>query len=138
MEVNREVSKQQTDGGEVLSEKTTTTPTPQTNNQTTTQNSVFKVQYLVYYVLGLVEILLVLRLVFKLLGANAESGFVSMIYSVTAILIAPFTAIFPVTTTQGVTTTAVLEPATIIAILVYALVAWGISALVGVLVAGKE
>lgn len=136
MEVNREVSKQQTEDGEVMSEKTTTTPT--TEGPTATQKGVFKLQYLVWYVLGFMEILLILRLVFKLLGANADSGFVSLIYSITTILIAPFSAIFPVATSQGVTTTAVLEPATLIAIVVYALAAWGISALIGVLVAKKS
>jgi len=134
MVVNREVTKQKTDEGEVLNEKTTTNQT----NATTTQKGVFKAQYIVYYVLGLVEIVLALRLILKLLGANPASGFVSLVYSVTGVFIAPFAAIFPVATTEGVSATAVLEPATIIAMIVYALVAWGISALIGIITASKD
>lgn len=138
MEEEREITKQQTAAGEVVTEKTTTTPTHADSGELNRARGVFQVRYIIYYILGVVEILLVLRLIFKGLGANPGSGFVSFIYSVTDILIAPFAAIFRTTTTQGVETTAVLEPATLIAIVVYALLAWGISALIGTLTAGRE
>ncbi len=103
-----------------------------------TRKGVFQTNYLVYYVLGLIESVLILRLIFKLLGANPDSGFVNFIYSVSGVLVAPFTAIFPVTTSNGVVTTSVLEPATIIAAVIYALIAWGISALVKAFVVGRD
>ncbi len=90
----------------------------------------FTARRVVYYILGIFEILLAFRLVFKLLGANPNSGFVSSIYSISQVFLAPFTAIFRSAETQGIETKAVLEPSTIIAMLVYALVAWGIVKLI--------
>ena len=80
----------------------------------------------VYYILGLLQVLLAFRLVFKFLGANPNNGFVVFIYEKSQILLAPFTAIFSAETTPGLETTGVLEPATIIAMVVYTLIAWGI------------
>lgn len=113
--------------------------TPKTEKAApSTRTGVFQANYLVYYVLGILEAFLVLRLIFKLLGANAGSGFVSFIYAVSGFFVAPFTAIFPVATGEGVTTTSILEPAVIIAMIIYALIAWGISALVKAFIIGKE
>jgi len=81
---------------------------------------------IVYYILGLLEVLLGFRLIFKLLGANPGSGFVSFIYSISEVFLVPFNAIFRSAATQGIETEALLEPSTIIAMVVYALIAWGI------------
>ena len=81
---------------------------------------------IVYYILGLLEVLLGFRLIFKLLGANPGSGFVSFIYSMSEIFLVPFNAIFRSAATDGIETEALLEPSTIIAMVVYALAAWGI------------
>jgi hypothetical protein len=86
----------------------------------------FTSRRVIYYVLGLLEVLMGFRFIFKVLGANPESGFVSFIYAVTKVFLAPFTAIFSTSSTAGAETKAVLEPATIIGMLVYALLAWGI------------
>ena len=91
-----------------------------------TDEESFTARRVVYYILGILEVLLAFRLVFKLLGANPDSGFVSLIYSISKVFLVPFTAIFRSATTQGIETKAVLEPGTIIAMLVYALIAWGI------------
>jgi len=90
----------------------------------------FTAKKVIYYVLGFLEILLAFRFVFKLLGANPGSSFVAFIYSITQIFMAPFTAIFRAAVTQGIETKAVLEPSTIIAMIVYALIAWGIVKLI--------
>ncbi|MFZ2200133.1 MAG: YggT family protein [Microgenomates group bacterium] len=87
-------------------------------------------EYLVYYFFGALEILLAFRLVLKLAGASIASGFVKMIYGLTGIFTWPFEGIFRRAFTQGVETTSVLEPATIVALAVYAIVAWGIVKLV--------
>lgn len=89
-----------------------------------------KTEYLIYYFFGALEILLAFRLVLKLAGASLASGFVKMIYSLTGIFIWPFEGIFRRAFSQGVETTSVLEPATIVALGVYAIVAWGIVKLV--------
>jgi len=89
--------------------------------------------YIIYLLLGLVEALLIFRLIFKITGANPNSGFVNLIYSLSQILIAPFAGIFPQATTQGVTTTAILEPGALVAIVVYAVLAWGLTKIFAIL-----
>ncbi|KPU45523.1 hypothetical protein OXPF_07560 [Oxobacter pfennigii] len=82
----------------------------------------YREQNVVYYVLGILEVLLGLRLLFKLLGANASSGFVSFLYSLTRIFIVPFQGIFNMVASDG----AVFEPATAVAMLIYAIIAYGV------------
>jgi ABC-type Na+ efflux pump permease subunit len=77
---------------------------------------------IVWYILGLVEILLAFRLVLKLLGANAGAGFTNFIYAVTGPFTAPFVAVFRVSKAAG----SVFEWTTILAMFVYLVVAWGI------------
>ncbi len=86
----------------------------------------FTARRVVYYILGVLEVLFAFRLVFKLMGANPESGFVAFIYAVSRVFLFPFISIFSSATTQGIETKAVLEPGTIIGMIVYAIVAWGI------------
>ena len=85
-----------------------------TNKETT--------EYLIYFLFGLLEVLLAFRLVLKLTGASVASGFVEIIYAVTGIFILPFQGIFR----QAYASSSVLEPSTIVAIFVYMLLAWGI------------
>jgi len=89
-----------------------------------------KITKLVYYVLGVLETLLVFRLIFKFLGANPGSTFVSMIYKISGFFLAPFIGIFRSAVSNGIETKSVLEPTTIIAIIVYALIAYGIVRLI--------
>lgn len=94
------------------------------------------IEYIIYFVFGVVEILLFFRLLLKITGANPASGFVNFIYALTSLFIVPFAGIFPRATTEGVVTTAVLEPSVIVGMLVYAFLAWGIAQLV-VILSGK-
>lgn len=91
------------------------------------------VAYLVYFLFGALEILLVFRLLLKLAGANVASAFVAFIYGLTGIFILPFEGIFRRGLNPGIETTSVFEPATLVAIIVYAVVAWGIVKLVHIL-----
>ncbi len=75
-----------------------------------------------WYVLGLIEALLAFRFVLKLLGANAGAGFTDFIYSVTYPLAAPFSRVFGISQVQG----SVFEWTTLLAMVVYWLVALGI------------
>ena len=88
---------------------------------------------IIYYLLGTLQTLLALRLIFKVLGANPESTFVSIIYSVTNVFLAPFSGIFSEAVTQGVETESVLEPALIIAMIIYAILAWGITRIIDII-----
>jgi hypothetical protein len=77
---------------------------------------------IVWYLLGLVEVLLAFRFVLKLLGANPAAGFTSFIYGVTYIFAAPFLRVFKITQVLG----SVFEWTTLLAMLVYWIVALGI------------
>lgn len=70
---------------------------------------------------GIVEIILGLRLIFKLLGANADNGFIKVIYSITQLFVGIFEGIFSVITINEANN-AVFEPATLIAIILVALI----------------
>ncbi len=93
------------------------------DSKTTAQN-------VIWYLLGLVEILLGFRFVLKLLGANPVSGFVNFVYNITGVLTAPFDSIFGVTSTTAGQTRSVFEPSILVAAAVYALIAWGIVKLI--------
>lgn len=79
---------------------------------------------IIYLLFGLLEALLAFRFVFRLLGANPAAGFVRFIYNITDPFISPFVGIFGTASNPGVSTVSVFEPATLIAMAVYALVAW--------------
>jgi hypothetical protein len=95
-----------------------------------------KSRKIVYYILGVLEVLFAFRLVFKILGANPQSIFVDIIYSITNLFLAPFAGIFRMAVTQGIETQAVLEPTLIIAMIVYAAIGWGIVKLIEI--SGKQ
>jgi len=97
-----------------------------------------KMEYVVYFLFGLLEILLAFRLILKLTGASLASGFVKLIYNLTGIFILPFNGIFSRGYAQGVETTSVLEPATIVAIIVYIILAWGIVKLIRITSGEKQ
>ncbi len=96
------------------------------------------IEYLIYFVFGALDILLAFRLVLKLMGASLSSGFVDFIYAITGIFIMPFEGIFRRGFAQGVETTSVLEPATLVALVVYIILAWGIVKLVRITSGEKQ
>ena len=84
---------------------------------------------LVYLVFGVIDGLLVIRLILKLLGANPTAGFSNWVYNVTAFFLAPFKNILPTIGTDQ----SQLEMSVVLAILVYALIGWAIGRLVAIL-----
>jgi uncharacterized protein YggT (Ycf19 family) len=79
-----------------------------------------------YLVLGVVEALIITRVILKLLAANLEAGFVRFVYAVSAPLVAPFQGIFPTPVTQN----NVLEFSALVAMAVYAVIAWALARLI--------
>jgi hypothetical protein len=121
-----------------ITKETITTQKDNTNTVKTTPvkrgaTSAQTVEYLIYFFFGALEILLAFRLVLKLTGASVSSAFVGLIYGLTGIFILPFEGIFRRGYAQGVETTSVLEPSTLVAIIVYAVLAWGIVKLLKIL-----
>lgn len=80
-------------------------------------------------VFGLIETLLAFRFIFKLAGANPENTLIKLLYDTTQFMVAIFASIFTPATTDGLETVSVIEPGTIIAMIVIALIALGISKL---------
>lgn len=80
-----------------------------------------KLTQTIYFIFGLIEALLVIRFALKALGASAEAGFAQFIYSVTDPFVAPFLALFGTPQAAGGAT---LELHTLIALMIYALLAW--------------
>jgi len=78
------------------------------------------------YVFGVIEILIGIRFVLKLLGANADAGFVQMMYAVSGFFMAPFDTVFGVQRVSGST----FELSAIVAIAVYALLGFGVVKLI--------
>lgn len=95
-------------------------------------------EYFIYFVLGAIEVLLTFRLIFKLAGASTASAFIQLIYSLSSIFVWPFEGIFRKGVTQGIETASVFEPSTIVAMLVYAVLAWGIIALLRIMSGEKQ
>jgi len=84
---------------------------------------------LVWFLAGLIDVLVGLRFILKLFGASVASPFVSLIYGLTAPLVGPFQNIFPVSG-QG---TFVFEPAALVALVIYPLIALGAVSLIRLL-----
>jgi hypothetical protein len=87
-----------------------------------TTKPLYRGTQIVWYVLGLIEILLAFRFVLKLLGANPGAGFTSFIYGVTYIFSTPFLSVFQITQIAG----SVFEWTTLLAMFVYWVIAIGI------------
>lgn len=86
------------------------------------KKTILRFNQIIWYILGLVEVLLIFRLVLKALGANSFVGFTSLIYSITTPFAAPFSGILGVTVTGN----SLIEWSTLIAAVVYLCVAWGL------------
>ena len=82
----------------------------------------YKGTQIVWYILGLIEVLLAFRFVLKLLGANPEAGFSSFIYGITYVFASPFLNVFRISQAGG----SLFEWTTLLAMLVYWIVAMGI------------
>jgi hypothetical protein len=89
----------------------------------------FKATQIIWLLLGLLEASIALRVVFKLIAVNAANPFAKFLYGVTNLFVAPFKSLVGNPTSGG----NVLEITSIIAMLVYLLIAWGIVRIVYVL-----
>jgi hypothetical protein len=98
----------------------------QTITQQTPTSGVIIFQRVVWYLTGAIIIILLMRLVLQLLGANDSAGFVSFVYGLSGMFAAPFFGIFSYEPSYG---KSYLEVSTIVAIIVYYIVGWGIAKL---------
>ena len=88
-----------------------------------TTKPLFRGTQVVAYIFGVLEALLAFRFVLKLLAANPAAGFTSFVYHASYPFATPFLSVFRVTQVSG----SVFEWTTLLAMAVYALVAWGLT-----------
>jgi len=88
-----------------------------------TTKPLFRGTQIVWYILGIIEVLLAFRFVFKLLGANPAAGFSSFIYGVTYIFATPFLTVFR---SSRIVDGSLFEWTTLLAMFVYWVIAIGI------------
>jgi hypothetical protein len=86
-----------------------------------------KANSVIWYVVGVINTLLVIRILLLVLGAN-DTGFASFMYSLTHVFVAPFLGIFA----SPVSGNSYFEIASVLAIIIYSLVGWGIASLVSI------
>lgn len=93
----------------------------------------FRATAVVGFIVAVVDIIIAARFLGKLFGASSHSAFVNLIYQVSAPMVAPFTGIFGDTASR----TNTFETASLVAIVVYAVIGWGIVALIRIVTAPR-
>ena len=89
-------------------------------------SGVTRIKQVIYFIFGAINVLLVLRFVFLLLGASETSSFIQFIYSVSQPFVAPFLGIFGEPSLGN----SVVEWASLVAIAIYTLVSYGLARIV--------
>jgi hypothetical protein len=83
----------------------------------------------IYLLTTVLEVFLAIRFTLKLIAANPAAGFAQFIYGMTDVFLVPFSGLTATPSAAG----AVLEIPTIIAMIVYAFLAWGIVRIIWIL-----
>ena len=97
------------------------------DNATHRENEIGRINGIIWLLLGVLEVIIGMRVVLKLLAANPDNGFANFIYRVARVFVWPF---FGLVAEPTSTSGSVLEVGSIIAMVVYLLIAWGITRLV--------
>ena len=108
-----------------ISETRTTQQEPEREQRIFT----FKATQLVWLVFGILEVLILLRIMLKALGANAASPIATFIYGFTDLFLWPFQGLTGTPATGGM----VLEISSLIAVVVYALIAYALAKIIWVI-----
>src|ERR1700737_1065328 len=93
----------------------------------------FRAAAIVGFVVGVVDIIIAPRFLGKLFGAPAHSAFFNFIHQVSGPLVPPFTGIFG----DSGSKTNFLETASLVALVAYAVIGWGIVVLIRIATAPK-
>jgi hypothetical protein len=93
----------------------------------------FRAAAVVGLIVGVVDVLIGGTFLLRLFGASTQSGFVSLIYAISTPLIAPFHGIFA----DSGSSANIFEPAALVAMIVYALIGWGIVVLIRIATAPR-
>jgi len=99
---------------------TTISPDASEEKELSEKKIIFRFYYIVWYISGIVEILLGFRFFLKALGANPFNGFSSFVYMLSDSLARPFFGIVAPTVINNT----IIEWSTLIAMLVYVVIAY--------------
>lgn len=91
--------------------------------------NISRVNQVLWLLFGVILSLIAVRFVLKLIGANPAAVFAQIIYGVTEVFLWPFSGITPDPAVGAFQ----FEISSIIAMIVYALVAWGLTRLIWIL-----
>jgi hypothetical protein len=81
----------------------------------------------VWFIVGIMAVLLLARFILLASGASETASFSQLIYNLTGWMVAPFAGLFGQTITYpGAVGTGVIEFEALVALVVYALIGWGI------------
>jgi len=94
-------------------------------------NLLARTAQLIYFVLGILEVLLMLRFLLRLINAANTVGFANFIYTVSSPFVAPFNGIF--NNDQVLNRDVVVEFSTVLAMAIYALLVYGMVKLLYIL-----
>lgn len=130
----QEVTTVSTNAPEQVVTKTTTVVPPPVRTEHPQKvfekkRAIFRMHQIIWYILTVIEVLLGFRMALMALGANPSSGFASLIYALSSPLALPFRGILPMDS-SGISR---FEWSTIIAAIVYAVIAYGIVHLIQIL-----
>jgi hypothetical protein len=93
------------------------------------RNFTFKATQVVWLVFGILEVMILLRIALKALGANAASPIAAFIYGFTDLFLWPFQGLTGTPAAGGM----VLEISSLIAVVVYALIAYALVKIIWVI-----
>ena len=124
---DREVVRQETTAGDPVGPVRPVGPTTSTSSTSVyrRRTSNFRAIQAVWWIVGFIDTLIAIRFLLKLFGAN-PAPFVRFMYDVTWPFVAPFHGIFN-TAQEG---RSILEPESLVAMAIYALIGWGIVSLI--------
>jgi YGGT family len=93
----------------------------------------FRAAAIVALIVGVVDVVIAGRFLLKLLGASSASSFVNFVYGLSAPLVGPFHGIFA----NSGSSANIFEPAALVAMVVYAVIGWGLVMLIRIATAPR-
>ena len=88
-----------------------------------------KINSVIWWMAGVVESLIGLRVLLKIMAANPGNPFANFVYAITDLFLLPFQGLTANPSSEGM----VLEVSSVVAMIVYLLIAWMITELIRVL-----
>lgn len=96
------------------------------NTEASRVKPLYRSTQVIWYIFYFIETVLLFRFILKLIGANQAAGFTQFIYGLSTPFVGPFLYVLPSPRVSG----SILEWSTLLAMIVYWVIAWGIVRLI--------